>query len=125
MDNNRPNPNLDPTLAPQIADLERRLRLALRHQPAPSGLRTRVLAQSQSQSLSRARRARQHGSTWVLQRLAASLVLAAVFAGLVAYRQSEERRKGEAARQQVLTALRITSHALQNAGTRANDHPDN
>ena len=119
MDNNRPNPNLDP----KIADLERRLRLALRHQPAPAGLRTRVLAQSQS--LSRARRARQHGRTWVLQRLAASLVLAAVFAGLVVYRQSEERRKGEAARQQVLTALRITSHALQNACTRVNDHPDN
>ena len=111
MDNNPPNPQLDP----KIADLERRLRLALRHQPAPAGLRTRVLAQA------RARRTSQHGRTWIFQRLAASLVLAAVFAGLVAWRQAEERRKGEAAREQVLTALRITSHALKNAGTRIND----
>ena len=52
------------------------------------------------------------------QRLAASSVCVAVRFGRVAMyggyeqRQAEERRKGEAARQQVMTALRITSHAL-------------
>ena len=43
-------------------------------------------------------------------------LLAAVLAGGVAWRthedRLEERARGEAARQQVLTALRITSHAL-------------
>lgn len=100
----------------EILELERRLHLLLRPQPAPAGLRTRVLAQA------RARRNRQHGRGWLLQRVAASLVIAAVFSGVALYRQQEERRKGEAAREQVLTALRITNHALQNAANRVNDH---
>jgi hypothetical protein len=48
------------------------------------------------------------------QRLAASLVLAAMLGGAVEWERHvrEERRRGEAAREQVMTALRITGHAL-------------
>jgi hypothetical protein len=55
-------------------------------------------------------------STMIWQRLAAVIVLGAVLSGGVAWRNHEDRQeeqaKGEAARQQVLTALRITNHAL-------------
>jgi hypothetical protein len=43
--------------------------------------------------------------------------------GAVEWRhREEERRKGEAAREQVLTALRITSHALDQVNTRLAAH---
>ena len=44
--------------------------------------------------------------------------------GGVAWRNREEQRKDEAARQQVLTALRITAHALNqmNAQLAAHSH---
>jgi len=61
----------------------------------------------------------------IWQRLAASLVLVAVLGGgLAAWRNREEQRKGEAAREQVLTALRITGQALDhmNAQLAARDH---
>lgn len=56
------------------------------------------------------------------QRLAASLALAAVLGGAWAWRQREEQRKGEAARQQVLTALRITEQALNRVNTQLAAH---
>jgi len=68
--------------AEEMEEFEQELRHAFRRQPAPPGLKTRIMA------------------------------LAAVLAGAALWRQREEQRKGEAARQQVLTALRITSHAL-------------
>jgi predicted type IV restriction endonuclease len=40
------------------------------------------------------------------------VVLAGVVGGAFAWHNVEERRKGEAAREQVLTALRIANHAL-------------
>jgi hypothetical protein len=99
----------------QIEDLERKLRFALRHRAAPVGLKQRVLATA------RERRRTQHGRGWMVQRIAASAVLAAVFGGFAVYRQAEERRKGEEAREQVLTALRITSKTLNQVEDRVND----
>jgi len=71
----------------------------------------------QPQAQNHARRSQQNterirNRTALLQRLAACLVLCAALAGGFAWRNHEERRKGEEARQQVLTALRITNHAL-------------
>jgi len=46
------------------------------------------------------------------QRLAASVLLAGALGGAITWRNAEQRRKGEAAREQVFTALRIANHAL-------------
>ena len=97
-------------------EFESMLRRALHHRPAPLGLKQRVL------STARERRQHQHGRAWIFQRLAATAVLAAAFAGFASYRQHEERQRelqrGEEARQQVLTALRITNKALDRVSTR-------
>jgi hypothetical protein len=59
----------------------------------------------------RATEQRSHAVLW--QRLAASLALAAVLGGAVGWDwHLREERRGEAARRQVLTALRVTNHAL-------------
>jgi len=94
------------------AEFERRLRLAIRRHEAPLGLKSRVLAQA------RARRKARHGRAWIWQRLAASVVLAALFGGAAVYRENQERRKGELAKEQVMTALRITHRTLD----RVNEH---
>jgi hypothetical protein len=68
------------------------------------------------------RRRRTERSPWFVlpfaTRVAVSLslgvgVFAALYSGIASY-QHEQQREGEAARQQVLTALRITDHALDN-----------
>jgi hypothetical protein len=69
----------------------------------------------------RAARAQRSWLTWpavTWQRLAASLVLTAMVAGSVEWRIVEQRRREEAARQQVLTALRITGQALDRMNVR-------
>jgi hypothetical protein len=45
-----------------------------------------------------------------------------VLGGGVALRQRDEQRRGEAVRQQVLTALRITNHALNQMNTQLAAH---
>jgi hypothetical protein len=50
--------------------------------------------------------------------LAASFVVAALLGGGLAWRHAEEQRKGEEARRQVLTALRITNRALNQMNAR-------
>jgi hypothetical protein len=87
-----------------MQEFEQELRRAFERQPAPFGLKTRIVA--------RRRKPDWPGHALLWQRLAASLALAAVLAGGVLWRNAEQRRKGEAARQQVLTALRITGRAL-------------
>ena len=103
----------------ELAEFERGLRQAMQRRTAPLGLKQRVLAQA------RERRQKQRGRLWMLQRVAASAVLAAVFGGFAAYRQAErraeEQRKGEEARQQVLTALRITHRTLNHVSERLAD----
>ena len=95
-------------------DFELELHQAFERQPAPPGLKHRLMEKRQ------ACRSRQSFVLW--QRLAASLVLAAMLGGAVEWRRQEERRKGEAARQQVLTALRITGHALDHMNKQLAEH---
>jgi len=90
-----------------MEDFEKELRHAFERQPAPPGLKCTIMAHRW-----RAPEPRSHAVLW--QRLAATLALAAVLGGAVEWdwHIREQRREGEAARQQVLTALRITNHAL-------------
>jgi hypothetical protein len=85
-------------------DFERELRQAFERRPAPPGLKRKLLARKSAQRP-------QHLSV-IWQRLAASIVLIAALAGGLEWRNLEEQRKDEAARQQVMKALRITAHAL-------------
>jgi hypothetical protein len=88
-----------------MEDFERELHQALERRPAPPSLKRKLM------ETRRSRRPHSHAVLW--QRMAASLALAVALGGAVEWRhQQEERRQGEAARQQVLTALRITGHAL-------------
>jgi hypothetical protein len=92
-------------------EFEQELRQALERRPAPPSLKRRLMekrSQRQAEGL--------RDSAMIWQRLAAVIVLGAALSGGVAWRNHEERVeervKGEVARQQVLTALRITNHAL-------------
>lgn len=105
----------------ELGEFERRLRMAMQRREAPMGLKARVLAES------RARKQRRfaEGGGWMLQRIAASAVLAAIASGIVVYRQMEvraaERQKGEEAKAQVMLALRITNRALYRINDRINE----
>jgi hypothetical protein len=91
-------------------EFERELQQAFSRRPAPPSLKRRLMEK---------RRAKVAVRPWVTwQLLAASLALTAVLAGGVEWRIVEERRREEAAREQVLTALRITSHALNQMNAR-------
>ena len=92
---------------PEMDEFERALEQAFLRRPAPPGLRQRILEQRKRR---RSEQTRRRVIFW--QRLAACLLLAVAIGGLVTWRHTAEQRRGEAARQQVLTALRITSHAL-------------
>jgi hypothetical protein len=97
----------------EIDGFERELRPAMERRPAPPSLKRRIL---QQRATRRTQRIHSHTIWW--QRLAASVLLAGVVAGGYSWRQVEERRKGEEAAQQVLTALRITNHALNDMNRR-------
>ncbi len=92
---------------------ERELKQAMERRPAPPSLKRRIL---QQRSMRRHRTRTGHTMWW--QRLAASVLLVGVIAGGYSWRQVEDRRKGEEARQQVLTALRITNRALNDMNRR-------
>jgi hypothetical protein len=89
-----------------MEEFEQELRQALERRAAPVSLKRGIMARRN------ARRPRRVAVVW--QRLAAGLALAAVLGGAAEWEAHvrEERRRGEAAREQVLTALRITGHAL-------------
>ncbi|MGA8743627.1 MAG: hypothetical protein WB561_20715 [Terracidiphilus sp.] len=70
----------------------------------------------QKRSMQHTERAQSHTMWW--QRLAASVLLVGVIVGGYSWRQVEDRRKGEEAKQQVLTALRITNRALNDMNRR-------
>jgi len=97
----------------QIDEFDRELRQAMERRPAPPSLKGRILQQRISRRTERA-----HSNTMWWQRLAASVLLVGVIAGGYSWRQVEDRRKGEKAKQQVLTALRITNHALNDMNRR-------
>jgi type VI protein secretion system component VasK len=97
-----------------MEELEQELHEAFERLPAPPSLKRDLMEKR------RAWRSRKHIVLW--QRLAASVALAAILGGVVGWRQREERRKGEEAREQVLTALRITSHALDKMNSQLAAH---
>ena len=91
-------------------EFEREMRQAFERRPAPPGLKRKLMEK---------RRAKQpQFSFFTWQRLAASLVLTAILAGGFQWRNVQELRKEEAAREQVMTALRITNHALNHMNAR-------
>lgn len=104
----------------ELAEFERKLRSAMQRREAPLGMKQRVLARA------RERRQAQHGRWWMVQRIAASALLATIFGGIAVYKQVQERalehKKGEEARDQVLVALRITHKTLDRVSDRVNDH---
>jgi hypothetical protein len=100
-------------LSDQDGEFERELRQAMERRPAPPSLKRRIL---QQRSTRRTERVQSYTVWW--QRLAASVLLVGAIAAGYSWRQVEDRRKGEEAAQQVLTALRITNHALNDMNRR-------
>ena len=96
-------------------DLERELQTALARRPAPPYLKRKIMTR-RWQHAGRSRR-----MIW-LERLAASLILAAVAGGAAFWRHQEEQRRGEEARQQVFTALRVANHALEQMNAQLAEH---
>lgn len=99
---------------PHDAELETALRAALRRTDLAPDFRTRLLhrmAAGPAPALQPRRRA------WAALAVAAMLLLGAV-RGLE-LRQRQQRRAGEAAKAQLLLALRITSQALQHTEAQA------
>ena len=99
----------------QFDDFENELRVSLKREPAPASLKRNVMEGRQNRAqlhLSRTS-ARQRSRMIWFERLAASLLLAGVAGGAVVGHYAVERRKGEEAKQQVFTALRITNHAFE------------
>lgn len=100
-----------------IDEFERELQQALERRPAPPGLKRKVMAER-----ARLRTERIRSRTVIWQRLAASLAITAVVGGGLAWREREQERKGEEARRQVMIALRITGHALNQMKTQLAAH---
>lgn len=109
--------NLTPKNAPEpideLCEFEDKLKKAFLRRPAPPGLKRRILDQR-----NRRRTARLRSRAVLWQRLAAGLVLAVALGGAFTWHRIDQHRKGEAARNQVLTALRITTRALNQIQTR-------
>jgi hypothetical protein len=98
----------DPRKEPEAMDeLERELRQALERRPAPPSLKRKILERRGRQNTERLRR---RVVFW--QRLAACVLLTGALGGALVWRDAEEQRKGEQAREQVFTALRIANRAL-------------
>lgn len=98
---------------------ERELKQALERRPAPPGLKARILAARWQR-----RKDTRHSHSVLWMRLAASLLIVVLIGGAIRwnFQRLEERRRGELARQQVLTALRITNHALNLVQQRLSAH---
>jgi len=97
-------------------ELERELRTAFERRPAPPSLKRKIMERRRQQNTERVRH---RMIFW--QRLAASVLLACAIGGAFAWHNAEERRKGEAAREQVYTALRIANRALSQMNAQLQD----
>ena len=117
MDFEKPEQTRKTVQPEQIDEFERELKQAMERRPAPPSLKRRIM---QRRSMLRTERVHSYTIWW--QRLAASVLLAGVVAGGYSWRRVEDRRKGEEAAQQVLTALRITNHALNDMNRRLVEH---
>lgn len=91
-----------------IDELERELRPALERIPDPPGLKRKLMERREALH---AQRQRRHVRWW--QRLAVATTLAAVLVCAMVWHSAQQRRKGEQVRREVMAALRITNHALQ------------
>lgn len=94
--------NLEP-----IDEFERELSQTLERRTAPPSLKRKLLERRCALRVQR-----RHTLMVMLQRIAASAALVAVLGGGLAWRQHEQERKAQAARDQVITALRIAARAL-------------
>jgi hypothetical protein len=90
-----------------LSGFEDQLTQAFVRRPAPPGLKRRILNQRAQR---RTVEVRNRVVFW--QRLAAGFVLAAAIGGGYTWHHVDQERKGEAARRQVMTALRITNRTL-------------
>jgi hypothetical protein len=99
----------------QFDDFENELRDSLKREPAPASLKRKVMESRQNRAQLHMTRpsARQRSRMIWFERIAASLVLAGVAGGAAVGHYAIERRKGEEAKQQVFTALRVTNHAFE------------
>jgi uncharacterized protein involved in tolerance to divalent cations len=99
-------------VAPEpMDDFERELRQAFERRPAPPSLKRKLMESRRRQNTERLRH---RVVFW--QRLAACVVLTGALSGVYAWHSTTERRKGQEAREQVFTALRIANHALNEMG---------
>ena len=100
-------------------ELEHSLEQNLVRLPAPPGLKRKIMARKQARDAER-----KHHRLVFWQRLAASVALCGAVGGAVTWREVQQRRKGEEARQQVMMALRIAGRALDqlNAQLAAHDN---
>ncbi len=100
-------------------EFEQELRQAFERRPAPPRLKRRIIDEVRKR---REARRRKRIVWW--PRIAATFALLAIVAGVAIWHRAEVRRRGEEARQQVLTAFRITTHALNemNARLSTRDH---
>jgi hypothetical protein len=94
-------------------EFEQELRQAFERRPAPPRLKRRIMDGVRKQHEARRRRR----MIW-WPRIAATFALLAIVTGLAIWHRAEVRRRGEEARQQVLTAFRITTHALNEMNSR-------
>ena len=93
-------------------EFEKELKQVLVRRPAPPSLKRRILEARNR------RRRRRPEMLWM--RMAASLVVVALLggAGRWGWQEHEERVRGEDAKKQVMLALRITGHALDEVSVR-------
>ena len=98
-------------------DLENELRQALERRPAPPSLKHKVMERRDALHAQR-----RHGHMVWWQRLAVAATLAGVLAGALVWRHLEQQRKGEEVRREVMTALRITSRALDQMQSQLQAH---
>lgn len=107
----------------QFEDLERALKRALRREDPPEGFDLRVIAKLRERELAHPSRPRIFSwmRTPVFRFAASAALLLAIFSGVVEYQRIERRREaGEAARRELLLALRITGSKLQYAQDKVN-----
>ncbi len=101
-------------------DFEKELGQALERRPAPPSLKRRVMQRRGLLTVER----RRHNVWLAWQRVAAGLLVAAMLGGAMEWRmrKAEEQRQGEEARRQVMIALRITGHALNEVNAQLTAH---
>ena len=96
-------------------DFQEALRQALERRPAPPSLKRKIMARRRELHQRRAWFAVPYPKLWA--QVAAALLMAALAGGGVRWQVEKraEERRGAEAREQVMTALRITGHALSEA----------